>query len=170
MLKQTIFLVFFLLLGVVRAEVIRSDLSLLSGDFGPEGSEDPYLDLMWHGRVASYGDPDSQFFMAQVYEQGKIVPKNLEKAIVFYRLAGGQGHLEACRKLAELLPDEAIDWYTVAANLDDPQAQMKLSRLYEDRGDLERASYWLERALRLLFPDSEDLTLVSPDLKRLRGQ
>ena len=170
MLKQIIFLVLFLSIGVVRAEVIRSDLSLLSGDFGPEGSEDPYLDLMWHGRVASYGDPDSQFFMAQVYEQGKVVPQNMDKAIDFYRMAAKQGHLESCRKLAELFPEEAIDWYQTAANQGDPQAQMKLSHLYEEQEDLDRSVYWLERALHQLFPDSDDLRIVSPDLKRLKGE
>ena len=170
MLKQIAFCMFLFLIGIVRAEVLRSDLSLLNGNFGFEEADDPYLDLIWHGRVASYGDPDSQFFMGQVYEQGKLVPKNMDKAIDFYRRAATQGHLESCRKLAILFPDEAIDWYRIAADLNDPQAQMKLSRLYEDRGDLKQAIYWLERSLRLLFPDSKDLLAVSPDLRRLEGE
>ena len=170
MLSRIIFLLILLSSAGANAEVLRSDLSLLSDNLTSENTEDPYFDLIWHGRMAAYGNPDSQFFMAQVYEQGKVVPKDMEKAIDFYRMAANQGHLESCRKLAELFPEEAIDWYQKAANLNDPQAQMKLSHLYEEQGDSDQAVYWLERALRQLFPDSDDLTLVSPDLKRLRGE
>ena len=161
------------LLGVVgctcvQAAVIQSDLSLLAD--ADEKSEDPYWNLTWHGRVASYGDPDSQFFIARVYDEGKLVPQDLRKAIEFYRKAALQGHIESCIRLAHLLPDESIEWYLLAAKQNDPQSQMKLSQLYESLGDKEQAIFWLEKALHNLFPDVDDLTTVSPDLKRLKVQ
>ena len=168
-----IFLLGFFGCSFAQASVIQSDLSLLSdtelGD-ADQRAKDPYWNLAWHGRVASYGDPDSQFFIASVYEEGKLVPKDLKKAIEFYSKAAEQGHIESCIRLAHLLPDEALKWYELAANQNDPQSQIKLSQLYESLGDREKADYWLKKALRSLFPDVSDLTTVSPDLKRLRAQ
>ena len=171
MMKEIIYTLILCCPLVANAGVLKSDLSLLKGDLSqqPEDPTDPYWNLAWHGRLASYGDPDSQFFVAQIYEQGNLVPKDLSKAIDFYKQAAYQGHLESCRKLAELLPEEAEDWFTVAAKLNDPMAQIKLSKLYESRGDREKAIFWLEKAMRILFPETDDLTTVSPDLERLKG-
>lgn len=135
-----------------------------------EDTIDPYWDLAWHEKVASYGDPDSQFFMAQVFEQGKLVPKNIKKAIEYYQRAGVQGHIESCLKLGELIPDEAEKWYLSAANQNDAISQIRLSQYYEKTGDKEKAILWLEKAMHILFPDVDDLTTVSPDLKRLKDE
>ena len=152
------------------ADFIRSDSLLLSDSPTEPADTDPYWNLAWHGRVASYGDPNSQFFVAQVYEQGRLVPRNINQAISFYRKAAEQGHIESCMRLAVLLPDEAEQWYLTAARQNDPQAQLKLSALYEANGDIPNAILWLEKALTFLFPDAEDLTQVSPDLVRLRAR
>ena len=72
-------------------------------------------------------------------------------------------------QLAKLLPDEAEQWYLMASKLDSPQAQIKLSQLYEKQGKIEDASLWLEKSLKIMFPTTDDLTRVSPDLKRLKG-
>ncbi|MDY6407120.1 MAG: tetratricopeptide repeat protein [Pseudomonadota bacterium] len=148
---------------------MHSDLELLEGIPNLESDQtDPYWDLAWHGRVASYGDPDSQFFVANVYEQGKLVPFNRDKAIEFYQKAARQGHLESCHKLAQLLPSESEKWYLAAARLNDPQAQLKLAQLYRSQGDIPNAVLWMEKAFHLLFPNVSDLTTVSPDLKQLK--
>ena len=165
--------VFYLLLAfscIAHADFLRSDLELLAESPTLESdSADPYWDLAWHGRVASYGDPDSQFFVGAVYEQGKLVPKNLKKAIEFYQKAAVQGHLESCHKLAQLLPSESEKWYLAAAQLGDPQAQLKLAHFYRDRGNIQDSVLWLERALHFMFPDVSDLTTVSPELKELKS-
>ena len=93
-----------------------------------------------------------------------------QKAIDFYKRAALQEHIESCMNLARLLPNEAEEWYLIAARLNDPQAQIKLSQLYEQQGKTEDAVFWLEKALKFMFPNSDDLTRLSPDLKRLKGQ
>ena len=153
-----------------RSDYLGSDLVLIN-DRPPTENDavDPYWDLAWHGRVASYGDPDSQFFVAQVYERGQLVPQNIPKAIDYYKKAAAQGHIESLYRLAKLIPSESEKWYKLAADLGDPQAQLKLSKIYEENGDTENAILYLVRALKILFPDATDLEGVSPDLKRLRA-
>ena len=169
-MKKEVFCFILFLAISARSDYLRSDLSLINDmPSVQDDTADPYWDLAWHGRVASYGDPDSQFFVAQVYEQGKLVPQNIPKAIEFYQKAAAQDHVEAMHQLAKILPTESEKWYLMAANLGDPQAQLKLSQIYEERGDLENAVIYLERALKILFPNTTDLTAVSPDLKRLKA-
>ena len=151
------------------AAVLGSDLSLISPDLLADHAGEPDWDLAWHGRLAGYGDPDSCFFIAQVYEQGRLLPRNMPKALKYYRTAAEKGHIESCMRLANLLPDEAETWYTRAASRDDPQAQIKLAQFYEARGDIPQAIFWLEKAMRYLFPHTADLTTVSPDLARLKA-
>lgn len=167
--KKILFL-FLFLLKPAFGQVLGSDLQLLKDAPTLDiETTDPYWNLAWHGKVASYGDPESQFFVAQVYEQGKLVPRNLTKAIEFYKKAALQEHIESCMKLAKILPDEAENWYLIAARLNEPQAQIKLSQFYEEQGKTEDAVLWLEKALKIMFPNVSDLTSVSPDLKRLKG-
>ena len=150
-MRKKVFCLFLFLISSVRAEVLNTDLRLLN-NVPPMDQEqsDPYWDLAWHNKVAAYGDPNSQFFIAQVYEQGKLVPKNMSKAIQFYKKAAQNGHLESCLKLAQLLPEEAEQWYLIAAEQNDPQAQIKLSQLYESRNRIPEAVVWLEKAMRFL--------------------
>ncbi|MBR6412002.1 MAG: sel1 repeat family protein [Alphaproteobacteria bacterium] len=169
-MKNKVFCLLLILSCAARSDFLRSDLELLGNAPALESdSADPYWDLAWHGRVASYGDPDSQFFVANVYEQGKLVPQNIQKAVEFYQKAAKQGHLESCHKLAHLLPSESEKWYLVAAELNDPQAQLRLAHLYRENGDIPKAVFWMEKALHLLFPDVSDLTTVSPDLEELKS-
>ena len=170
MIKNKVFCLLLFFSCVARADFLASDLGLLENAPNLESdSADPYWDLAWHGRVASYGDPDSQFFVAKVYEQGKLVPQDISKAIEFYKKAAGQGHLESCHRLAGLLPSESEKWYLTAAHFGDPQAQLKLSHIYRAKGDIQNAVFWMEKALHLMFPDVSDLTTVSPDLKELKS-
>ena len=168
-MKNKVFCLILILSCAAQGDFLRSDLELLNEEalFGIDET-DPNWNLAWHGKVASYGDPDSQFFIAQVYEQGKLVPQNPKKAIEYYEKAALQGHLESCHRLAQLLPSESEKWYLAAANLNDPQAQLKLAQFYRERGDIPNAVLWMERALHLLFPTVTDLTTVSPELKELK--
>jgi len=169
-MKNKVFCLLLLLSCAARGDFLGSDLELLGDAPGLETDQaDPYWDLAWHGRVASYGDPDSQYFVAKVYEEGKLVPQNTRKALEYYQKAADQGHLESCHKLAQLLPSESEKWYLMAANQNDPQAQLKLAHLYRDRGDIQGAVFWMEKALHILFPNVSDLTTVSPDLKELKS-
>jgi len=168
-MKKEVFCFILILALSARSDYLGSDLSLINDrQINEYDTVDPYWNLAWHGRVASYGDPDSQFFVAQVYEQGRLVPQNISTAVDYYRKAAAQDHIEAIHRLAQLIPSESEKWYKLAADLGDPQAQLKLSQFYEEQGDIENAILYLERALKNLFPGATDLEAVSPDLKRLK--
>lgn len=171
-MKKKVFCLFLLLSSSIQAELKHSDLALLN-DTLPEETADPYWELAWHGKVASYGDPDSQFFIARVYEKGELLPKNINQAITYYDKAARQGHLEAAAHLTELFqeshPEKAKEWLIFRAERQDVQAQLKLSKIYEEEQNYQQAVLWLEKALSQLFPLTQDLSDVSPDLIRLRG-
>lgn len=50
-------------------------------------------------REAQAGDPDAQYSLAYIYENGLGVPKDEAKALVLYRQAADQGHSEAQNNL-----------------------------------------------------------------------
>ncbi len=157
---------------VSRAGLGNADLNLMSG--APDltqTDEDPYWDLAWHARAAAAGDAESFFFLAHVYEAGRLVPKNPVKARAYYEQAAVKGLPEACMALAERArtPAETEHWYLKAAQDGYTPAQLALFHLYDAAGDTDRATVWLERALRQMFPHTADLTTVSPDLQRLKG-
>lgn len=143
-----------------------------------EAQPDPYWDLAWHAKAAGMGDPQSAFILATAYEQGKYTPRNPQKAIYYYKRSAQQGVWESCMKLgtiytdgAWVAPDEkqALFWYKLAADHDFTPALLKLSEMYEQAGDLPQAITCLEKAMHLMFPDTADLTTVSPKLKELRN-
>lgn len=162
----------------VNAAIIQSDLHLLSDAPRMDVDEhaDPHWDLAWHAKLAEYGDPDSQFFIAQVYEQGRLLPRDREKALSFYKKAAEQNHVESCMRLGKIYRDEvwgrvnleeSQNWYLRAAEQNYVPAQILLSELYEEKQEYDKAIIFLEKAMRHLFPDAIDLKTVSPDLERL---
>lgn len=170
---KVFFIVLCLVAVSVRAEILRSDLVLLNSAPKMDDEEyvDPYWDLAWHIKVASYGDPDSQFFLGQIYEQGKLVPKNMKKAMAYYEKAGAQSHLEACMHLGKYYEDRdfqrSVFWYHLAAEKDYTPALLSLSAMHERAEQYDVAIFWQEKAVRQMFPKVVDLTNVSPDLDRL---
>ncbi|HEY8034609.1 MAG TPA: SEL1-like repeat protein [Methylobacter sp.] len=50
-------------------------------------------------REAQAGDPDAQYNLAYMYENGIGVPKNEAKALELYQQAADQGHSEAQNNL-----------------------------------------------------------------------
>ncbi|MBO7258262.1 MAG: sel1 repeat family protein, partial [Alphaproteobacteria bacterium] len=102
-----------------------------------------------------------------------LLPKNINQAITYYEKAAHQGHLEAAAHLTDIFqesnPEEAKKWLIFRAEHQDVQAQLKLSKLYEEDQNYQQAILWLEKALHQLFPLTQDLSDVSPDLIRLRG-
>lgn len=147
-------------------------------DKAPVLKEDSYWDLAWHARLADAGDKDSQFIVADAYEYGKQIAPNIKKALIFYKKAAAQGHVEASMRLGDLylsgtkIPadvPQAFQWFEKSAWDGNAQAQLKLAELYQsaDYADMEKAYLYLEMAMRQLFPNTENLESVSPDLARL---
>ena len=141
--------------------------------------DDDYWDLAWHARLADYGDKDSQYVVAQAYEQGRDVDANPRKAVAFYERSCDQDHIDACMRLGEIYtenkwvkPDreKALYWYVRAAKSNYTPAQFKVSQLYEEQGDYRAAIQWLEQALKTLFPKAKDLADHSPKWEKLHKQ
>ena len=58
-------------------------------------SEDEIAQLPQLQREAQEGDPDAQYTLAYMYENGLGVPKNEAKALELYQQAADQGHSAA---------------------------------------------------------------------------
>lgn len=181
MLKNKLFyFIFLVFLFTSEDGVAQSGFLFNSFDLMTEKT-DEYWDLAWHARLADYGDRESQFIIANVYEQGTQVPRNMKKAVFFYKKAAQNGHLEAMMKLGHLYAEgkliqkdekQSFFWYESAAQKGYTPAQLKISELYQTKKflDYSKAYYWLAKALKTMFPDVSDLESVSPDLKKIAFQ
>ena len=139
-------------------------------------SNDLNWDLAWTSKMAELGDVTSQYELAQMFEKGIGMPPNISRAIHYYQLAAQQEHFPSMLKLAQIFSDDkgyqdfekSLQWYTYAAQNGEVQAQLYLADYYQnEKPDKVQAKHWLEKALRQLFPDAQDLTKVSPDYERL---
>ncbi len=140
-------------------------------------SQDKNWDLVWRNRMAGMGHAESQYELAQMFELGKDVPQDIGQAIHYYQLSAAQDYFPAMLKLGEIFRQEnayqdkkkSLQWYTYAAQKGEVQAQLYLANFYQEKEqfDKNQAKYWLEKALKQLFPNTTDLTQVSPDYKKL---
>ena len=135
-------------------------------------SDDKQESLTWEMRHAELGDALSQFNMGQMFEAGKDVPKNIEKAISYYKKAAVQGHIGANMALGRIYEkargmQEAVMYYLKAAESGHAPAQLIVSRHLQTQGKLQQALTWLKKALQQLFPNTTDFSLVSPEYKDL---
>ena len=134
--------------------------------------DDPQLILDWEAKLATQGDPASQFFMGETFRYGRGVPVSISQAIVYYKMAAEKGYPQANMALGDLYEtnggDESIGYYEAAAEQKYTPAMLRLGQLYEAKKEYQKAYDWYEAAMRLLFPDTQDLTTVSPDLERLQ--
>ncbi len=102
---------------------------------------------------------DLQFEQAHSYYEGKGVPKDREKAAIWYHKAASQGHIKAQFTLAGLyhfgigVPQnitQAIEWYQKAAEQNYANAQLSLGMIYFNKlyrpRDLAKSKKWLSQA------------------------
>ena len=157
----SLFLVCFCMILPLKAENFSNDLN---------------WDLAWTTKMASHGDMESQYELAQIFEKGIGVPQDMQRAIQYYEMAARQQHFPSMLKLGQILADDkpyqdlekSLQWYIYAAQSGEVQAQLYLADYYQNENpDKVQAKHWLEKALRQLFPDAQDLTKVSPDYERL---
>lgn len=107
---------------------------------------------------AERGDPEAQFALGRMYEQGLGARENLEEAGKWFRLAAESGNTLAQVRLGQLYlagrlegkPEDAVQWLSQAAEAGDDVAQFQLGLLYlEGSGvpvDEREAARWLEVA------------------------
>ena len=141
---------------------------------------DKDLDLLWQSKMAEYGDPVSQYQLAQIYEKGEGLPKDLSKAIYYYQLSAAQNHLPSAMELGRIFANEkgfqdekkSIEWYTYAAKHGEIQAENYLFHYYNglSEPDKEKAFYWLGQMLKEVFPNEQNLARVSADYERLQKE
>jgi TPR repeat protein len=62
--------------------------------------------IYWYRLAAKKGNAHAQFNLGLLYELGRGLPKDLEKAQDCYKLAAAQGHWDAQYKLARLNDDD----------------------------------------------------------------
>lgn len=141
---------------------------------------DEKWDIDWTIKTAGYGDPQSQYDLGRLYQEGKKLPMNYTKALAWYYQAASKGHIEAMTALAylylegkgtEVNVEKAVNWYEKAAQTDYIPAQLKLYEIYSSDTDklpeLVKAYKWLYLSLAFVFPNVKDLTTVSPELEAL---
>ena len=89
-------------------------------------------------KAAELGSPVGQYLLAGMYDEGRGVLQNREKALALYLQAAEQGYGEAQNKLGEMYEKgdgvaqdmaQAVVWYRKAAELRSDNAQMKLGLL-----------------------------------------
>lgn len=69
----------------------------------PKGEKENMKEaIRWYQKASQQGVYSSTFMLAKIYEEGKGVDKDINKASYFYRLAVKQGSKEAGEKLKEL--------------------------------------------------------------------
>ena len=108
---------------------------------------------------AQNGNAEAQYKLAQAYEKGSGVTKDLTEAMAWYHKAAEQGLAEAQYKLAEAYESgagvgvnlsEAMKWNRKAAEQGIAEAQYKLALAYENgtgvRADFSEAANWYRKA------------------------
>ncbi|QJQ33187.1 hypothetical protein GV829_12680 [Sphingomonas lacunae] len=81
--------------------------------------------------LAVQGDPDAQFNLGQAYKLGRGVPQDFSQAIIWFRSAADQGHLQSEDNLGLVMYEmgqkaEALPWLQRSASRGEPRAQYVL--------------------------------------------
>ena len=141
---------------------------------------DEDLNLLWQAKIAEYGDPVGQYELAKIYETGRGVSKDVQKAIHYYQLSAAQNYLPSAMELGRIFTNErsvqdekkSVEWYTFAADRGEIQAENYLFHYYDElpEPNKQKAFYWLKKMLKEIFPEETDLARVSMDYKRLKKE
>ena len=135
--------------------------------------ENEYENLTWEMRYADLGDAESQYNLGQIWSEGKKVPQDLEKAILYYKQAAAQDYIPALMALGKFYEETqgsavAQSYYMKAAMQDYVPAELIVARYFDKEGKVDEAIQWLEKALKQMFPNAQDLDKVSPEYQRLK--
>ena len=75
-------------------------------------------------KQAKLGDAHAQFLLGSLYDTGELIPKDLKKALMWYKKAANQGHAKAQFNLGRLYANgkgvqkdyvKAYSWFNLAA-------------------------------------------------------
>ena len=119
-----------------------------------EERDDPFKIELGLQLVLLSNDMKKQEWVGDQYLKGKLVARDVDKAIAAYYLSSKNGNFELCRMFADHLFNneqfvDSLKFYEILAHNGDGVAQYTLGLLYEGLGgtvDLERAYYNYSRA------------------------
>ena len=89
--------------------------------------------------LAEQGDAEAQFYLGEMYSNGRGVPRDDEEAVNWYMLAAEQGNARAQNSLGWMYSsgdgvpeddEEAVKWFTLAAEQGYARAQFRLGDIY----------------------------------------
>lgn len=116
----------------------------------------------WLLKAAEAGDALSQYKVGYMYEEGAGMTKDRDKAFQWYKKAAKQDIPDAQFKVASMLmedslqnEDEAIIWYTKAANLGLLPAMVNLGIIRYTRAEYADALKWFQTASFKNDPDAQ---------------
>lgn len=142
----------------------------LSNFLSQRDSSTPGYDiaLEWLCQSADRGQPDAQFLLGYLYEQGRGLPRNYAKAAENYHAATLQGHAIAQNNLAALYQHgrgvpknlgKALQLYLASARQGNPVAQCNLASLYLTGAavprDLDVTVRWFRAAAEQRYPAAQ---------------
>lgn len=161
------------------------DAMALVGRIYDEGFNQPNKALSWFKKSAELGNAQAQVELAELYEAGDGVTKDIEQAIKWYEKAAAQDHDEAQLALAlhylEDLEDvpEALTLLEKSAQQGNAIAQYRLGLLYLGEADIKadksKAWYYFAMAANKVpeaaqARDVLELEMTAAELKQAMTQ
>lgn len=132
---------------------------------GRYGDVDDGAGLRWYRRAAEQGHPQAQYIFGWLTARGRGVPFNPAEAVRWYRRSADQQLRDAQFVLAEAYatgfgmaapdPQQAVQWYGLAAAQRHPRALYKMGLAYRDHGQRDEAVACLEKAAQLGIVDAK---------------
>jgi len=139
--------------------LVWPSIALAQTSAGREVEDDSAVYLEQLRLLAEQGDPEAQYRLGELYEDGEIVERDLIKAVESYQEAAVQGHAGAQYALGHMYrlgigvkqdKAAAIAWYRKAALQGDEWSQLALGDQYRIGlavpRDLEQSTKWYRRA------------------------
>jgi len=137
-------------------------------ELGLGTSADPALAATWYRLAAEHGLDWGMYNYANLLATGRGVGADPRRAFELYLQAAGMGHAKSMNLVGRHLeegiatdsdPIAAVDWYRRAAVAGDFRGQASYASILLQRGDVDQACGWLERALEHGSPNFLSKTL-----------
>lgn len=122
-----------------------------------------HRDLESLSSQARSGDPEAQYWLAMVYAEGRLVPKDMSQFESWLVKSAEQGFVRSEATLGMALKEKdrpaSERWFLRAAEQGDPEAQFWLGVAYDENWygttDAQLAARWFEKAAAQGHPDAQ---------------
>jgi len=133
-------------------------------EFGIGTKKNEYEAFILYKKAVNTNKPSPKTLinLARFYFYGKIIPRDINKAIQLYKLAAENGNIKAQMILGGIYDGfdkscpkndiESIKWYTKAANQNDGFSQYQLYKSFMKKGDMKKALKWLRAGAKNHYP------------------